>query len=130
MPDYYDKFGEPIEDLLEWGKLFEDMQYRRIGSTHLWHGAWVSTVWLGLDHGFGEGPPLIFESMTFAAGMGDVDCDRYSTFADAYAGHLAMVKRWRWRPFVIWGSSLRYWWQGSVKAVQKYLTLGRKKSDG
>ena len=29
-------------------------------------GVTVSTVWLGLDHGFGVGPPLIFETMVFS----------------------------------------------------------------
>lgn len=123
MSDYYDKFGQPIEDVLDWGKLFEDWEYRRIGSTRLWHGARVSTVWLGLDHSFGDGPPLIFETMIFGGGFGELDMDRYSTFADAVAGHEQMVQRWKWRPFTVWGSILRYRWRKIVEVVHKYLTM-------
>jgi hypothetical protein len=73
------------------------MEYRRIASTR-WYGIWVSTVWLGLDHSFGGGPPLIFESMVFDPGRGegrwhDVDMDRYTTEAQARAGHRTMVEK-------------------------------------
>lgn len=48
--------------------------------------AWVSTVFLGLDHNWGEGPPLVFETMVFRDGNGD-DCQRYSTWLQAMEGH-------------------------------------------
>lgn len=58
-------------------------------------GARVSTVWLGLDHQFGDGPPLIFETMVFPAESSmDLDCERYSTEEEAKAGHSAMVEKW------------------------------------
>jgi hypothetical protein len=61
---YFDKLGKPIgRDT--WSHLLEDMAYRRVAWDELPGGGYVSTVWLGLDHGFGAGPPLIFESMTF-----------------------------------------------------------------
>lgn len=135
--NYYDKFGEPIDDLLEWARLFDDLQYKRIALTRLWHGARVSTVWLGIDHNFSndDGPPLIFETMVFGGrDGGDLDCERYSTFAEAYAGHLTMVDQWRWRALPIWRSILSAWldsMQGRVKRYFKqHLTLGRKTSDG
>ncbi|MDX1247536.1 hypothetical protein GHK05_20720 [Sinorhizobium meliloti] len=54
----------------------------------------VSTVFLGLDHQFGRGPPLLFETMAFRKGGGDCEqCERYSTWDDAEAGHAAMVRR-------------------------------------
>lgn len=46
--------------------LFEDMDYRIIGQTrHKEKGRefWLSTVWLGINHQFGDGPALIFETM-------------------------------------------------------------------
>jgi len=46
----------------------------------------VSTVWLGLDHGYGGGPPLIFETMVFG-GAHDEDQWRYPTEVEALAGH-------------------------------------------
>jgi hypothetical protein len=59
---------------------------------------WVSTVWLGLDHGFVPGlPPVIFETMVFATsesveGLGpDMDSRRYCTEEQARAGHHEFV---------------------------------------
>lgn len=50
----------------------------------------VSTVFLGLDHAFGQGSPLIFETMVFGGPL-DGRQDRYSTYEQAEAGHAAMV---------------------------------------
>jgi len=68
----------------------------RVAETTLPNGRWVSTVWLGLDHSFGSGPPLIFETMVFQnrSDMGDLDCERYSTEAEAIAGHERMCAKW------------------------------------
>jgi hypothetical protein len=50
----------------------------------------VSTVFLGLDHNFGEGgAPLLFETMVF--GLPGEDCRRYSTWAEAEEGHARIV---------------------------------------
>jgi hypothetical protein len=48
--------------------------------------ATVSTVWLGINHAFFGGPPVIFETMIFG---GEYDqCQmRYCTEADAVDGH-------------------------------------------
>ena len=57
-------------------------------------GYHVSTVFLGLDHSFDNGPPLLFETMVFLGGGGSgLACDRYSTWAEAEAGHAAMVQK-------------------------------------
>lgn len=50
-------------------------------------GARVSTVWLGLDHGFGNAKPLIFETMVFDRHGHDVYQARYSTEEEARIGH-------------------------------------------
>lgn len=71
---------------------------------------WVSTVWLGIDHGWGEGPPLIFETMVFSGrlnrwmkGIYDVkrwyyretyDQIRYHTEDEAEKGHEKMVAKY------------------------------------
>lgn len=48
----------------------------------------VSTVFLGLDHNFGGGPPLIFETMIFPSNnSSETGCWRYSTEAEALEGH-------------------------------------------
>lgn len=93
MSDYYDRQGNPIT-MHEWAAALETQ--RRVAETTLPDGKWVSTVWLGLDHRFGSGAPVIFETMVFPADgdFGDIDCERYSTEAEALAGHAAMVEKW------------------------------------
>lgn len=80
-------------DLLKWAGAME-LTGRHVALTPLPFGGRVSTVFLGLDHSFGHGPPLLFETMTFFAADG---CDaggyfnRYSTWAQAEAGHARIV---------------------------------------
>jgi hypothetical protein len=67
----------------------------RIGRTDAIGGtdAYVSTVFLGLDHSYGDdGPPVLWETMAFnvPTGSGELE-DRYTSRADAIAGHAAMV---------------------------------------
>lgn len=98
MGNYFDKDGSLIT-LDEWAHKFEDFEYKSIGADVV--GPWnVSTVWLGLDHSFGEpGGPLIFESMVFPDGeWSDVDMNRYATLEDAKAGHVALVEKWKHIP--------------------------------
>lgn len=93
MSNYTDKAGNPIS-MKEWSKLLSDGEYKRIGATTLPDGKRVSTVWLGLNYGFG-GTPLYFETMVFPPdSMGALDCERYATEAEARAGHAAMVAKW------------------------------------
>jgi len=87
---YYDRQGNPI-DMTTWANMAEDMTLKRVASTDL-AKVWVSTVWLGLDHAFMDGPPLIFETMIFKRDGAEIDwceeyAERYSTEAAALAGH-------------------------------------------
>jgi 20S proteasome alpha/beta subunit len=85
---YYNRQGEPI-DMTEWTRLFHPL-YQQIARTTI--GPYtVSTVWLGLDHNWGDGPPLIFETMIFGSSNLDEDCHRWSTEAQALAGHAELV---------------------------------------
>ena len=89
----YDMEGNPIS-VEEWSR--SSAKKRRIAWTELPSGNRVSTVWLGLDHRHGKGPPLIFETMVFQPNsFGDLDCERYSTKAEAIKGHNAMVEKWK-----------------------------------
>lgn len=54
----------------------------------------ISTIFLGLDHGWMEGPPVVFESMVFNGPINEA-MDRYSSYDDAAMGHEALVKRVR-----------------------------------
>lgn len=84
-------------DTLRWAKWFETAD-RHVAQTTV-GSTWVSTVFLGIDHQFGDGPPLVFETMTFplnANGERDASGEetyRYATWSDAEAGHAAVVKR-------------------------------------
>lgn len=50
----------------------------------------VSTVFLSVDHQWGEGPPVLFETMIFGGPHADWT-DRYSTWDEAVAGHERVV---------------------------------------
>lgn len=96
MSLFHLKDGTPIT-VMEWAQKYRDEAYSRIAETSLAEGRWVSTVWLGVNQGFGA-VPLIFETMVFAregAALGEVlDSARYATEADAREGHAEMVARW------------------------------------
>jgi hypothetical protein len=61
------KIPIPVEDTLEWARWFENAHDERIVAQEYIGEYWVSTVFLGLDHSFGSGPPLLFETMIFHA---------------------------------------------------------------
>ena len=87
-----DEDGNPVRepDTLQWGKWFQDGGGRRVGNTKIREGVSVSTVFLGIDHNWGEGPPVLWETMIFV-GKHDQDQDRYTSALDAIHGHWEMV---------------------------------------
>ena len=78
------------ENVIEWGKWFETAD-RKVAKTEN-EGVQVSTVFLGSNHNWGDGPPLLFETMIFG-GKHDGDQERYSTREEAEAGHALMCAR-------------------------------------
>lgn len=94
MSEYYNRKGEPLE-LMEWGKLFEDRKYKILKQETLPSGKFISTVWLGMDHNFGGGEPLIFETMVFPTKANYMEeiCERYSTEEEALLGHERIKKQ-------------------------------------
>lgn len=87
------KNGEPerCNDLSAWGRFMSDDAARRVGRDEF-DGGYVSTVFLGLDHNFSaRGAPLLWETMIFG-GPHDGWQDRYTSRADALAGHLKAVE--------------------------------------
>jgi hypothetical protein len=92
MGRYFNRRGEPIS-LDEWIALIQgDLDYRLVRQTMI-EEVQVSTVWLGLDHGWGEGMPVIFETMIFGAGDGEQY--RYATEDEAIAHHEQLVAQLR-----------------------------------
>lgn len=68
--------------------MFEDIANRRIGNDII-EGAHVSTIFLGLNHGFSN-RPLWFETMIFDLEMHEKGSQpqwRYETLAEAQEGH-------------------------------------------
>ena len=51
----------------------------------------ISTVFLGLDHNWGEGEPLLFETMIFGGDRNEEQI-RYHTWEEAKEGHKKIVK--------------------------------------
>jgi hypothetical protein len=97
MIEYYDMDGNPMSHE-EWIAAYERTDERHVVQQFI-GDYWVSTTWLGLDHNWGDGPPLIFETMVFQAvdkeviSWEDLLCERYSTEKEAIRGHMDIV-RW------------------------------------
>ena len=85
--------GIPVvqPDVMEWARWFECCENRvvkqeKVGDT------FVSTVFLGLDHNYGKGPPVLWETMCFEGKMAG-EMDRCSGGREqAEAMHERMVK--------------------------------------
>jgi len=106
---------EPVicPDLMDWGRWMQAND-RAVAKTTIGDNL-ISTVFLGLDHSFTGGIPILFETMIFG-GKHDQYQDRYSTYALAEAGHLEAVElvrraeRWPWKLLYImsaWRNKLR-----------------------
>jgi hypothetical protein len=94
FPRHYKLEGKtvvPCHNVMEWGMAFTS-QDRHVAATHvgILH---VSTVFIGLDHSFGEGDPLLFETMIFGADgeWRESYMDRCSTWEQAEAMHKKAV---------------------------------------
>lgn len=83
-----DENGNPVEatSLEEWARFFDNRDARRLAYTKVSDDVNVSTVFLGIDHAFGGGPPVLWETMIFG-GPHDEYQDRYTTREDALRGH-------------------------------------------
>ena len=87
-----DKKIVKTNDINVWGKFFESKD-RIVKQETLSNGLRVSTVFLGIDHNFGEGEPLLFESMVF--GADEEIQERYSTYEQAEEGHKKLVEKYK-----------------------------------
>lgn len=95
---HFDRKGNPIS-MRDWCRLRAlGREYIVVEQTHV--GVYfVSTVWLGLDHGM-YGVMSIFETMVFdhssddeGKHFDDLDCERYATEDEALEGHARMVEK-------------------------------------
>ncbi len=105
MSDWYilDENKQPVwlgPELLpavdRWSKFRKDFENNcRVGDSHLRGGVHVSTVFLGLDHNYGDNygdrsapgyQPILFETMIFGGVHNDYQT-RYATWMEAEVGH-------------------------------------------
>lgn len=78
----------PCKDIETWGA-FMTPENKRVARTEK-NGITVSTVFLGMDHSWGQpGRPIVFETMVFG-GEHDQEMDRYHTWKEALEGHKEM----------------------------------------
>jgi len=85
-----DDNGNPVPepDTIRWAKWFEN-NGRHIGCDNI-GDIRISTVFLGIDHSFDDGPPVLWETMIFG-GKHDQYQERYRSREDAIAGHARSV---------------------------------------
>lgn len=81
------KKGEPqLEpDLIKWAEWFETAD--RVLTKSEINGVTISTVFLGLDHAFNGGPPLIYETVILGSKRFEHHQWRYPTPEQALEGH-------------------------------------------
>ena len=96
-----------VATLMEWARWFETAD-RHVAQDTI-GDYWVSTVFLGLDHNYGSGPPILFETMVFDRGHPktvtlvdgrtrtyapavDGYFGRYRTYEEAEKGHAKIVR--------------------------------------
>lgn len=81
------------DDLLEWAE-WEERALRDgsyvVAKTNVSSSVEVSTVFLGLDHQWGDGPPILFETMIFGGPRNQTQW-RYATWDEAVDGHAYAV---------------------------------------
>lgn len=98
-----------VKDVLTWGKYFENQKRRIVMQENLtvrsnkwsvWEVKrkyWISTVFLGIDHQWGTGPPLLFETMVFTGDDEDYEdyTERCSTWKEAIQQHKKVLNEIR-----------------------------------
>ena len=80
----------PCPNIIEWVERLEKAD-RRVDKTKVGETE-ISTVFLGIDHSFADGPPLLFETLAFGGEL-DGEQELCSTWEQAEAQHLRMVRR-------------------------------------
>lgn len=103
------KAVKPVATVEEWARWFQKAgkPIRHIGDDTI-SGIRVSTVFLGIDHSFGEsGPPIVFETMVFGGPLDQVQ-ERYATYEEAFNGHMRWMARVREEQTL--GAKLRNLW--------------------
>lgn len=93
-PMFYllDATGRPVPTTFAAWARCADVSQRIVAQEDPIPGVQVSTVFLGVDHGAGEGSPVLWETMMFGGTHDRRYCERYTSRADAEAGHRRAVE--------------------------------------
>lgn len=86
MSEFFDK-NRNLISLEDWQELFANPKYKRVKYTALHDGTTISTVWLGLPHGYGPDGPQIFETLVTHTDSDEEEMYRYATEAKAKEHH-------------------------------------------
>ncbi len=88
-----DEAGTPVKATLhEWAAWFQKSPNRIVKKEHIGESQ-VSTIFLGIDHNYADGPPLLWETMVFS-GKFDQEQDRCGgNRSDALAMHDRMAAK-------------------------------------
>jgi len=82
-------------DLKKWSEWFENSPDRLLKQEYIKDGDqeyFVSTVFLGIDHSYVGGTPILFETMVFESGsMSELYMQQYTAYDDAMRGHGAIM---------------------------------------
>ena len=87
--------GTPVvePDITKWGKWMEignrRVKFEKVGDVE------ISTVFLGMDHAWGGGPPVLWETMVFGGPMDQEQMRCSGSKEQAEAMHDKMVERVR-----------------------------------
>lgn len=80
LPDHSVQRLDSIYPIGLFGEIGKAVRKTCVGEAH------VSTVFLSINHNFGEGSPILFETMIFGGDSHKYQ-ERYATWDEAVAGH-------------------------------------------
>lgn len=83
----------PCPDLLEWANWFEKSGNERQVRLDTFESGHVSTIFLGIDYNFGDGPPILWETMVFGGPLDQTQDRCAGSREQAEAMHAAMLER-------------------------------------
>jgi hypothetical protein len=89
-----DENKDPIleNDLTKWERWMVAEGYRRVACDKV-NDVEISTVFLGLDHNYGSGPPVLWETMVFGGELDQEQTRCSGTWQNAEAMHALMLDR-------------------------------------
>lgn len=106
---YKDRQGNSV-DVMQFAELLSNDRYYRVARTAFYDVERgftydLSTIWLGIDHSWGYGDPILFESMLFTEDESVSQWGtRWGTEDEAVAGHVEVARqlsRGLWHPVAI-----------------------------